>query len=325
MKTNGMNLSRRNFIGGAGALGALGLGGCKLPGYCGLGESVYGGIPIGVITFSYWHMPVGYLSTLKYVKESGVSSIELMGYDLEVDAGAPVWKLPWDHNADDQKERAEWRAKIEPEKLFADVRALYNDHGVDVHIVKPDSDLSGDPKFTDEQIEYGFKMAKAMGAKAVTRELPTINDKNRAAVEKGCRRIAKFCDKYDIDLAFHNHTQLKPDTYDGPLLDWSEHFKINFDAGHYIVENEASPLDFIRKYHDRICSIHLKDRTTRAHKARTTPFGEGDFPFREMFALMQKENWIYPCDIEMEYIIPVGSDAVEEVCRARRYCRSVID
>ena len=316
-------INRREFIGGLAALGAAGVGGCKLPGYCGLGESVYGGIPLGVITFSYWHMPVGYLSCLKYVKDSGLSTIELMGYDLEVDAGAPIWKLPWDQTTDEQAERAAWRAKVEPEKLFADVRALYADHGVDIHILKNECNLDGRDAQTDEEIEYWFKAAKALGATAMTRELPNL--KNPAAVEKGLRRLAKFCDRYDIDIAFHNHTQLNATTYDGPLFDWSERFKINFDIAHYVAANEDDPLDFIRKYHDRLASIHVKDRTTKAHKARTTPFGEGDTPLKEMFALLQKENWIVPCDIEMEYIIPVGSDAVGEVCRARRYCRSVIE
>ena len=305
--------NRREFIGGLAALGAAGVGGCKLPGYCGLGESIYGGIPLGVITFSYWHMPVGYLSCLKYVKDSGLSTIELMGYDLEVDAGAPIWKLPWDQTTDEQAERAAWRAKVEPEKLFADVRALYADHGVDIHILKPECNLDGRDAQTDEEIEYWFKAAKALGATAMTRELPNL--KNPAAVEKGLRRLAKFCDCYDIDIAFHNHTQLNATTYDGPLFDWSERFKINFDIAHYVAANEDDPLDFIRKYHDRLASIHVKDRTTKAHKARTTPFGEGDTPLKEMFALLQKENWIVPCDIEMEYIIPVGSDAVGEVCR----------
>ena len=319
-----MNINRREFLfKSAAAAGAAALGGCKLPGYCGLGESVYGGIPIGVITFSYWHMPVGYLSCLKYIKDSGVSTVELMGYDLEVDAGAPIWKLPWDQTADEQAERAAWRATVEPEKLFADVRALYADHGVGIHILKPECNLDGRDAQTDGEIEYWFKAAKALGAKAMTRELPNVAKLKDA--EKGLRRIAKFCDRYDIDLSFHNHTQLNATTYDSPLLGISDHFKINFDIAHYVAANEDDPLAFIRKYHDRLGSIHVKDRTTKAHKARTTPFGEGDTPLREMFALLQKENWIVPCDIEMEYIIPVGSDAVQEVCRARRYCRSVID
>lgn len=316
--------NRRGFLKGvAGAAGAAALGGCRLPGYCGFGESVYGGVPIGVITFSYWHMPVGYLSTLKYVKESGLSTIELMGYDLEVDAGAPIWKLPWDQTLDEQAERAEWRAKVNPDTLFADVRALYADHGVGIHVLKPSVDLDGRDAQTDAEIDYWFRAAKALGAKTVTRELPNV--KNLASLEKGLRRIAAFCDRYDIDLAFHNHTQIDKATYESPLLGLSDHFKINYDIAHYVAANEDDPLEIVRKYHDRIASIHVKDRTTKARKARTTPFGEGDTPLRDLFALLQRENWPIHCDIEMEYIIPVGSDAVKEVCRARRYLRGIID
>ena len=46
-------MNRREFIGGMTSLGAMGLGGCKMMDYYGIGDSVYGGIPLGVITFSY--------------------------------------------------------------------------------------------------------------------------------------------------------------------------------------------------------------------------------------------------------------------------------
>lgn len=316
-------MNRREFIGGMTSLGAMGLGGCKMMDYYGIGDSVYGGIPLGVITFSYWHMPVGYLSALKYVKESGLTSVELMGYDLEVDAGAPVWKLPWDHNSEDKAERDEWRAKVVPEKLFAEVRAKYNDAGVSIHALKPSSSFSGSEKETDEQIEYWFKAAKALGADTLTMEVPNPN--NFAASEKRMKRLAAFCDKYDLNIAFHNHTQINATTYDGPLLGWSKRFFINFDIAHYVAANDDDPLEFVKKYHDRIYSIHIKDRCRKGpRRAKTVPLGEGDTPLKELFALLQKENWLYHCDIEMEHIIPVGSDAVEEVIKCRRYCRSII-
>ena len=163
-----------------------------------------------------------------------------------------------------------------------------------------------------------------MGAGAITREIPGAKN-GFADFKKSADQLKPYMDKYGINVAFHNHLQINYTTYDGPLLDWSDRFMINLDIGHFTAANDGDPLDMVRKYHDRIYSIHIKDRTTKAHKARTTPFGEGDTPLRELFALMQREGWRYPCDIEMEYIIPVGSDAVQEVCRARRYCRSVID
>jgi len=287
----------------------------------GFGDSVYDGVQIGAVTFSYYRMPIGQGSMLMYLKRSGIRHIELMGYDLEVEAGAPIWKCPWDQTGPEQEERAAWRHAVDL-GAYRDVRAKYDDAGIGIHGVKPDIALDGNEKVADAELDWCFQIAKIMGAKCLTREVP--NPRDLAAAETGLRRIAKFCDKYDMLLGFHNHTQIDKATYDGPLLDWSDKFRINFDIGHYVAANEDDPLDFIRKYHDKIFSIHVKDRTTKARKARTTVFGEGDAPLKAMFALLQKEGWSYPCDIEMEYIIPVGSDALHEVDRARRYCRGII-
>jgi sugar phosphate isomerase/epimerase len=222
-----------------------------------------------------------------------------------------------------EKKNDEWRAKVVPEKLFAEVRAKYNDAGVSIHALKPSSSFSGSEKETDEQIEYWFKAAKALGADTLTMEVPNPN--NFAAAEKRMKRLAAFCDKYDLNIAFHNHTQINATTYDGPLLGWSKRFFINFDIAHYVAANDDDPLEFVKKYHDRIYSIHIKDRCRKGpRRAKTVPLGEGDTPLKELFALLQKENWLYHCDIEMEHIIPVGSDAVEEVLKCRRYCRSII-
>jgi len=316
------DVSRRRFVGGLGALAASGLAGCKLPGLCGCGDSTYDGIQVGAITFSFYRMPIGPGSALMYLREAGLTHCELMGYDLEVEAGAPVWKCPWDQTSEDQAERAEWRAKVDM-KAFADVRAKYDDAGVSVHILKPECNLTNPEKVSDAEIDYWCRCAKAMGARCLTCEMPS--PKGVAGCEKGLRRVATFLEKHDLLLAFHNHTQLDATFYDGPLLGWSDRFRINFDIGHYVAANEDDPLAFVKKYHDKIFSIHLKDRTTKARKARTTVFGEGDVPFRDLFALMQREGYAFPCDIEMEYVIPVGSDAVRETSRARRYCRSVID
>ena len=85
-------VNRRTFLLQGAALAASG---CACPfGSCSAG-SVYKGIPIGVITYSYRTMPVGVYKTLEYVKASGLTEMEFMCNDIELDAGAPVNKLPW--------------------------------------------------------------------------------------------------------------------------------------------------------------------------------------------------------------------------------------
>ena len=238
-------IDRRTFLFQGAALAA---GGCVCPfGRCNAG-SVYSGIPIGVITYSYRTMPVGVYKTLEYVKASGLSEVELMGNDLELDAGAPVNKLPWKMSKAERAQVDAWRKTVDL-KNFEAVREKYEASGVKVHIVKFGG-IGGSMAQTDDDIEYCFKVAKIMGAGAITREVP--NPKNFAAWKPMARRLAKFAERYDIAVAFHNHLQINATTYDGPLLDWSPKFMINLDIGHYVAANDDDPMAVVKKYHDRI-------------------------------------------------------------------------
>ena len=158
-------IDRRTFLVQGAALAA---GGCACPfgGVC--ASSVYGGIPIGVITYSYRTMPVGKYKTLEYVKGAGLSEIELMFNDLEVDAGSPVRKLPGKMSKDEKAMVAAWRKTVDVRR-FEEVRDKYEAAGVKAHIVK-----FGyiDGTLPDEDLEYCFKVAKAMGASTITREIP---------------------------------------------------------------------------------------------------------------------------------------------------------
>lgn len=310
-------IDRRTFLFQGAALAASG---CVCPfGRCNAG-SVYSGIPIGVITYSYRSMPVGKYKTLEYVKASGLSEIELMDNDLELDAGAPMNKLAWKMTKEEKAKVAAWRRTVDL-KRFEAVREKYDAAGVKAHIIKCGG-IEGSPHQSDEYIEYCFKIAKIMGAGAITREIP--NPKNLAAWKPNALRLAKFAEKYDIAIAFHNHLQINATTYDGPLLDWSPKFMINLDIGHYVAANNDDPLAVVKKYHDRIYSMHLKDRTSTANGRKNLAFGKGDTPLKGLFDLMKREGYRFPCDIELEYAIPAGSDAVREVDVSRRYCKNAI-
>jgi len=39
---------------------------------------------------------------------------------------------------------------------------------------------------------------------------------------------------------------------------------------------------------------------------------------------MRKNKWTFPADIELEYRIPEGSDAVTEVARCVQYCKNAL-
>ena len=125
-------VNRRTFLLQSAALAASG---CACPfGSCSAG-SIYKGIPIGVITYSYRTMPVGVYKTLEYVKASGLTEMEFMSNDLELDAGAPVNKLPWKMTKEEKAQVDAWRKTVDL-KNFEAVREKYDAAGVKAHIVK---------------------------------------------------------------------------------------------------------------------------------------------------------------------------------------------
>ena len=292
MKGDGMRMqdgrfSRRAFLGGAAALGAASL----IPGRAfGAGakpDSKFGGVQIGCITYSFRSLPGSAEDVLKHIVDSGISSVELMGDVVEKYAGGSLEKV-------------------------AALRKLYEDAGVGVHIVKF-GDI-GNKNVTDEKIEYYFNVAKALGAQGITREI----DENAA------KRLGPIADKYGIKVAFHNHTQINAQTYDGPILSFGKNLAINLDIGHYTAANEDSVLGVIEKFHDRILSLHLKDRKNKANKGANLAWGQGDTPISAALQYLKKNKLPIFADVELEYQVPKDSDAVKEVAKCVQFCKQVL-
>ena len=133
---------------------------------------------------------------------------------------------------------------------------MYNDAGVNIHIHKMGFGQS------DEEIEFSFLVAKALGCIGVTTERNAIL----------AARVAPFADKHKIWVGFHNHTNNLPvmDKRD-PILDLGQYIGFNLDIGHYVAGTKGkSPIPVLEKYHDRIVSLHLKDRTADGGNARST-------------------------------------------------------
>jgi sugar phosphate isomerase/epimerase len=253
-------------------------------------NSKFNGVQIGVITYSFRGMPSSAEDILQYCLQCGLSSVELMGDPAEQFArkAAPSGSMDG----------------------FKALRKMYNDAGVNIHIVK--FDKIGDKDISDDQIGYYFNAAKALGAKGITRELS----------EDAAKRLGPIADKHEIVIGFHNHTQLKPDTYDGPILSYGRYLGINFDVGHYLAGTSESPIPLIEKHHDRILSLHLKDRKTNS--GPNMPWGQGDTPVALVLQLMKRQKWTFPADIELEYKVPEGSDAVAETTKCVEFCKQAL-
>ncbi len=304
MKNQNMILSRRTLIGGSAALAASSMMGYRaLAAMAAKPDSVFNGVQIGIITYSYRSLPSTAEDILKYVTKCGISSIELMGGPAEQFAGAPKGKPRRN------KALVEWRRSATMDRFVA-LRKMFNDAGVNIHIVKF-GDI-GNAGMSDQQIEYYFEVAHALGATGITRELS----------EEAVRRLGPIADHHKIMIGFHNHTQLKPETYDGDILSHGKYLGINLDIGHYVAGTNHSPLPLIEKHRDRIISLHIKDR--KVNNGPNMPFGQGDTPLALVLQYMKRHKLTFPADIELEYTVPSDSDAVQEVIKCVQFCKQAL-
>ncbi len=304
--------TRRAFLGSAAALAACVLvPGSEAPlraaAAPGKPNSVFNGVRIGCITYSYRGGINSAEDTLKALIQDGLSEVELMGGPIQSYAGlsggergrrgAPAEQPAKPTDAQRQAQLAKCQ----------ELRRMYNDAGVNIHIHKIDFGQS------DEEIEFNFQVAKALGCVGITTERS----------EALAKKLAPFADKHKIWVAFHNHTNNYPvmDKSD-PILAYGQYIGYNFDVGHYFTGTKGlSPIPVIEKYHDRIVSLHLKDRTA---EGGNLPWGQGKTPIKEILQLMRKEKWTFPADIELEYAIPQGSNSVAEVAKCVQYCKDAL-
>ena len=291
-------------------------------------NSKFEGIQIGVITYSYRSMPHDIDKLINFCLASGISAIELMGDAVEEYAGKPTADFSWRSGprqpmtdlqkaqvATYNKQVADWRATVSMDK-FMEVRKKFDAAGIKIYAFKPNA---FSPNNTDEEVSYGMRVAKVLGAKSVTLELP--NDPMQS------KRLGALGEKHKMLVGYHNHTQATDVLWD-VALSQSPNNSINFDAGHYLAAGGKNTipalLAFIEKNHKRISSMHLKDRTTPEHGAGNLPWGTGDTPMKEIFQLMKDKKMKFPVSVELEYAVPEGSDAIKEVVKCVSHAKKMI-
>jgi sugar phosphate isomerase/epimerase len=310
-------------------------------------------------------MPGGIENIIKYCRECGISSIELMSGDLEDylgapknpmagmfgpppaaqnQPGAPAAGAPPQGNAappatapaagqqqpaggqrqrreltPEQKEAVakynqqmkEWRVAMPVSKL-APVKKLFDDAGIKIHIVK-----YSPGRWSDEEIDYAFRSAKALGAKGVSDEIG----------EEAVKKMGPIAEKNGMYAVFHQHMQFATEgfSYDN-FLKVSPAVMMNFDAGHFFGSTGLHPNTIIEKYHDRIFSIHIKDKTG----PKTDPpnmnqvWGQGEMPLADVLNLIKSRKWPIFCDIELEYEVKPWSNAVKETKTCVQYARQIL-
>ena len=284
------------------------------------------GVRIGVQSYSFRAMSLE--DAVAAMKQIGLTECELFAGHVEPrpprPAGATPPPPPAAPPAGGQAAPApppsgfrpdpKWRDEVRKWRLstplshFAGVKQQFADAGIKIQAYN----LSFNESFTDEEIDRGFEMAKALGADFIT----------ASATLKAAARVAPFADKHKYRVAMHNHANVKdPNEFATPesfaaALAMSKYFVINLDIGHFTAANYDA-VAYIEQHHDKIVSLHLKDR--KKDQGANLPWGEGDTPIKPVLQLLKTKKYDIPANIEYEY---KGEDTVAEVKRCFEFAKA---
>ncbi|KPM49391.1 sugar phosphate isomerase/epimerase family protein [Jiulongibacter sediminis] len=293
--------------------------------------SAVAGPPIGAITYSFRSMESDLDSVIAYCKTCGMNAIELMGDPIESFAGAPEnpidfrkvfanGRRPFTDEERSQMEQyrndlSNWRTTVSMAPFKKAAKKLKK-AGITVYAFKPSTFGENN---TDAEIEYGMKVAKILGSPSVTVELPRNSEQSA--------RLGKFGEKHGVFVGYHAHLQATDTLWDEALAQ-SPYNTLNLDCGHYIAaggdNTTESLLRLIEKHHDRISSMHLKDRKNKENGGDNVAWGTGDTPICEVLNLLKDKGYNIPVSVELEYPIPDGSDAVQEVKKCVDYAKACL-
>jgi len=312
-------------------------------------NSKFNGVQIGAITYSFRSIPDAETIIKEYV-EIGLGEAELMSNHAEQLAGAPAplnfgrgggggggarrgeggpppggpppegrrgGRAPLTPEQQEQmqarqEEIRKWRSSATDETWKA-VRKKWNDAGIQVAILC----YNMNDNMKDEDIHYGFKMAKALGVKGISTSTTLTMAK----------RIAPIADEHKILVGYHGHDQTSDpnqtatlESYD-TLMAYGKYNGINLDIGHFTASNYDA-VEFIQKHHDKITNLHLKDR--KKDHGPNVPWGQGDTPIKAVLQLLKKNKYTFPANIEMEYNVPEGSTLLDEMKKCLAYCKEAL-
>jgi len=266
-------------------------------------NSRIGGVRIGAITYSFRSMPDPNDIIKAYVT-IGLGEMELMSGDAEKLAGAPAGGRA-------STALRDWRAGA-TETTFAPVRKKIEDAGIALTLLCYNMNVNST---TDAGIEYAFMMARGLGVKM-------ISTSTQISMAK---RLAPVAEKYKIRVGFHGHDSTdQPDEVSTEetfrrVFDTGAYLGANLDIGHFVSAN-GDPVDFLRKYHDRITNLHLKDRQ-RNHLGNV-PWGTGQTPIVEILQMLKKERWDIPANIE--YVLEDPDGVVAGVTKCLDYIKKAL-
>jgi sugar phosphate isomerase/epimerase len=261
-------------------------------------SSLVEGVQLGVQTYSFRDRPLD--QAIATMVEVGINSCEL-------------WQGHLEPQNLDRLALRKWRLET-PLSVYEEAGKRLKKAGIQLNAYN----YSFKKDMTDEELERGFHMAKALGTRVITASSnPSITP-----------RIDAQARKFKIRVGMHNHAQGgRPDEFDGPkefaqAMDGASPFIcINLDIGHFVAAG-FDPVAYLDQHHARIVTLHIKDRQKGlGPQSPTVKFGTGGTPIKEVLQLLKTRKYRIPANIEHEI---KGQPALEGVRESLDYCKRAL-
>lgn len=277
-------------------------------------DSKIDGVQLGAQSYSFRDLPID--EAIQAMVTDRLGCCELFSPHIE-EGGTKAPDPPGAKRLSHEERQAQeeqvrhWRLTV-PLDYFSGVRKKFDNAGIDLY----GYNLTFNETSTDEEIDRGFQMAKALRVKVMTSSttLPIAE------------RMVPFAEKHKQIVAFHGHSNTKdpkqfstPETFSKALA-MSKLYRINLDIGHFTAAG-YDPVDYISQNHDKIVLLHLKDR--KKNDGPNMPWGEGDTPIKQVLLLLKEKRYRMPALIEYEY--KGSGTSVAEVAKCYEYCKQALN
>ncbi|HML16213.1 MAG TPA: TIM barrel protein [Bryobacteraceae bacterium] len=251
------------------------------------------GVTLGAQTYSFRDRPLD--ACIAGMKEVGLGEAELYNGHIEPKDPAALKAFHDDPPLDQMR----------------DVRRKFDAAGIELYALN----YSFREDWTDRQLTSGFEIAKAIGVKYIT----------ASSNVSTAKRLDPLAQKYRIVVAFHNHSNMaanefaRPGDFAEALSGKSRYMAINLDIGHFTAAG-YDPVSFLLEHHERIITLHIKDR--KKNQGPAVPFGQGDTKIKEVLQVLKKKRFPIPANIEYEYR---GGDTIVEMKKCFAYCKAALE
>jgi len=170
-----------------------------------------------------------------------------------------------------------------------------------------------------EFLKHAVDIAAELRSEAVSffsgiQREPITTEKSMQRLAAGCREVVDYADRRQVRLAFEPEPGMFIETSNQyeQLLDLVDapHFGLTMDIGHLICVEDSDICAPLRRWADRIFTIHIEDMRQGIHDHLR--FGEGEIDFVQVLATLVETGYTGSVNVELSRHSHMAPEVMQE-------------